>query len=247
MDSLRNHVICIWGLAVITVVVAIVGLFVVESPLTSRKIRSDEIRVKHSQDIINAISTFNTVNSKLPAKLSDLEETSSITDPDTQKGYSYRIIAPGLYELCMTFETEAGEISFDFDSPTDPFVIHKLGSVCANIPVESNQPVPMQDSQSQAEFLNLKADLHINYLGEKSAVFEFQQDNENAYYTVDVSTDPQFNENIYLEFARGSSLPLTTSTIDYYDFTCGTTLYWRVSSDQSVRSGIQESVVTCEN
>ncbi len=111
MDSLRNHVICIWGLAVITVVVAIVGLFVVESPLTSRKIRSDEIRVKHSQDIINAISTFNTVNSKLPAKLSELEETSSTTDPDTQKEYRYRIIAPGSYELCMTFETDAGENS----------------------------------------------------------------------------------------------------------------------------------------
>ncbi len=246
MNSLRNHVIFIWGLAVLTLVVTITGLIMVESPLISSGVRNDEFRVKHSQEIIKNIETYHTSNSALPKSLTNVEGVTYI-DPSTKKEYFYRVISPNTYELCMDFETEQGEVSFDFDGPSDPFAIHKQGRVCANVTVESDQNVSGKSSQYQSPFLNMKADMHINSLGEKTAIFDFQHDQENQYYTVDVSTDDFFQKNIYLRFAQGSSAPLTTSSIDYYDFTCGTTLYWRVTTDKQVQSEIYPAVVTCDN
>lgn len=245
MNSLRNHVLFIWALTAVTVIVVVTGLYQVKSPIISEKARSDDLRLKHSRDIIREIDLHYKTKSELPDRLSDVANMNNVIDPSSKIEYQYRIVTSDSYELCMDFETEKGDVSFDFDSPSDPFATHKKGTVCATIRVEQKDEVPTQETHTTPSFSDLKADMQIDVAGVRSATFEFQFNQQSEYYVVDVSTDPQFNSNIYLEFAKGSSIPLIATGTDYYDFTCGTTLYWRVTSNQSVRSDIQEALVKC--
>lgn len=105
-------------LIIIVVAAAIVsGFFIVGSPQKERLRQFDQQRVSNLQDIQNRLQNYWVSKSKLPERLSDLNDefTGSIIprDPQTGSDYEYVVKATLEFSLCTTFnlpntETTAG-------------------------------------------------------------------------------------------------------------------------------------------
>jgi hypothetical protein len=85
-------------------------------------------------------------------------------------------------------------------------------------------------------------------LTEESANFTFSYSGQSAMYMVDLSTQADMAWDVYLDFAKGSKVPITvTNPLSRWDkYQCGKTLYWRVyNADRSVVSPIQATTINC--
>lgn len=101
-----------WGTSVFILASIIVAFLAVGSPMTARQVRFDEQRVNNLQNIQWQIISYWQTKGKLPAALSDLEDSISgwkaPKDPDTKESY---IFSPSQtegtnFKLCATFATD---------------------------------------------------------------------------------------------------------------------------------------------
>lgn len=68
--------------------------------------------------------------------------------------------------------------------------------------------------------------------------------NMNSPFSIDLSTDPNMESDVYLSFAQGTEKSALQANAKQWDkFTCGKTLYWRVQSAEGLKSDIQKSTV----
>lgn len=81
---------------------------------------------------------------------------------------------------------------------------------------------------------------------QRYASFQFAYSGKSSWYRVHVSTTKDMSWDVYLSFAQGSTGFLEQFNPQAWDkYTCGKTLYWRVESDNGVKSPIQAAIVTC--
>lgn len=105
----------IWmGAAAIVIAATIIaGFFVIGSPQTQRKIKYDEQRVQHIQNIQSQIINYWQAKGIVPMALSDLEDSLSYAsipvDPETEVSYEYRKTGPIAFELCANFNLSSQE------------------------------------------------------------------------------------------------------------------------------------------
>jgi len=86
------------------------GLFVIGSPGDARRAKLDARRVSDLRAIATGIDAHWNRRDSLPADVAELKEILphgvSITDPETNKPYTYRVFDDGVYELCAVFEMD---------------------------------------------------------------------------------------------------------------------------------------------
>ena len=92
-------------------------------------------------------------------------------------------------------------------------------------------------------FSNTSASLKID-----SATFNFDYSLPSSY-KIDLSTTSDMSWDLYLDFATGSSSPVTVTNPTKWDkYKCGATLYWKVlTADRSISSNINTATVECES
>lgn len=82
----------------------------------------------------------------------------------------------------------------------------------------------------------------------EQATFVFTYSGTTNNYIVDLSTVANMSTDVYVTFGQGAFSPVavTSPQTKWDKYTCGRTLYWRVSTaDRSVMSPIQTAVVDC--
>lgn len=102
----------------------------------------------------------------------------------------------------------------------------------------ASTPTPVQSS-----FSNLSTNLTVS-----QAAFNFSYSGQADLYQVDVSTEADMSWDVYGNFASGAQSPVVnTDAAENWDkYSCGRTLYWRVSDqERTVVSPIQTMVVPC--
>ncbi|MES2006760.1 MAG: DUF5671 domain-containing protein [Patescibacteria group bacterium] len=96
------------GLLVILTIAA--GFFIVGTPGQARQYRLDEQRVSDLQNVQWQIVSYWQQKQKLPAQLSDLNDSISgwnmPIDPKTGAGYEYSVKGETSFELCATFASD---------------------------------------------------------------------------------------------------------------------------------------------
>ena len=101
--------------AAVLVVVATLGysIYLVGTPGQQREVRLDEQRVDDLRNISSNIDRYLELNEEMPASLQDMKEprfsVRSVTDPETDVPYDYRVIEGNSYELCAIFSTDSAE------------------------------------------------------------------------------------------------------------------------------------------
>jgi hypothetical protein len=97
-------------LSVLVVGAIVGGLFVIGSPGDARRAKLDARRVSDLRTIATGVDTYWNRRESLPADVAELKEILphgvTITDPETNQPYTYRVIDDRVYELCAVFETE---------------------------------------------------------------------------------------------------------------------------------------------
>jgi prepilin-type N-terminal cleavage/methylation domain-containing protein len=105
--------------------------------------------------------------------------------------------------------------------------------------VPTNTPTPIPTG-----FSNVSA-----ALGHDQAAFSFAYNGTPiSPYVIDISTLPNMASDVYLSFGSGYGSPVVTANpVTKWDkYSCGRTLYWRVTNNaRSINSPIQTSVITC--
>ena len=102
-------------IAAVLVVVATLGypIYLVGTPGDQRDVRLDEQRVDDLRNISSNIDRYLELNEEMPASLQDMKgprfSVRSVTDPETDVPYDYRVIEGNSYELCAIFSTDSAE------------------------------------------------------------------------------------------------------------------------------------------
>ena len=106
--------------------------------------------------------------------------------------------------------------------------------------IPTSPPTPSPSPTPAGTFSATSATLNLN-----QATFNFNFSGPNQNFKVDLSTQADMSWDVYLDFATGPASPVVISNPTKWDkFACGTTLYWKVSTDnRSVTSGINSAVV----
>ena len=99
------------GIAIVVVLAAIVGSFIViGSPTTARLTKFDERRVQDLQNIQSQVIYYWQQKASLPASLVALNDPllGNIvpTDPENMSSYEYKVLTDKSFELCATFALE---------------------------------------------------------------------------------------------------------------------------------------------
>jgi hypothetical protein len=91
--------------------------------------------------------------------------------------------------------------------------------------------------------------LSDKFLSAGPASFTFVHNGSASDYTIDVSTVADMSSDVYLNFARGSTIPLVVENpaARWDKYTCGRTLYWRITSNTGYHSQIRPTQVMCPN
>lgn len=90
----------------IVIAAIIYGFTQVGLPASQRDQKADQVRATNLTTLDSSVQSYYSSNKKLPAKLSDLSNTSSLNDPETGKMYEYKITGGTFYQLCATFKTD---------------------------------------------------------------------------------------------------------------------------------------------
>jgi hypothetical protein len=101
----------------------------------------------------------------------------------------------------------------------------------------TNTPIP------NGTFSNIGATF-----GASTATFSFAYSTTSPTYVVDVSTIATMTNDVYLSFVGGTASPLQVNNpqAKWDKYSCGRTLYWRVSNaNRSAQSPIQTTTVNC--
>ncbi len=116
------------------------GFFIVGTPWEARQYRIDEQRVSDLQNIQWQIVSYWQQKQKLPAKLTDLEDSISgwkvPTDPKSGSAYEYTAASSTSFSLCATFAMDSQAKSENATRPTYPSVSgnenwsHAAGRTC---------------------------------------------------------------------------------------------------------------------
>lgn len=125
-----------YGSLLLIVVSFFASLFVVESPMETRKRKMDERVVNVFSNLDSAVNRFFSEKQKLPESLDDLTKEYSylqerdLQDPIENKKIEYKIIGDDKYALCALFRTSNKD-----NENTDPFLykgiwIHDAGYQC---------------------------------------------------------------------------------------------------------------------
>ena len=101
------------GVSGATVAAAVViGLVSLGSPAQERERRVDDRRLADLHSITAAAELYRTRHGRLPASLDELAAEPGLRvntrDPTSSEMYEYRALDDGRYEVCATFETDAG-------------------------------------------------------------------------------------------------------------------------------------------
>ncbi len=254
MDSLRKHQIFLGILTFVCLLTIIGGFRIVGTPESNKESTFDERRIQNIDAIVSFVSNYYRAESKLPENLQVLDnkygsdQNHFISDPETDKLYEYTILGPLKYEICANFVTQSKKMYSDVYLEEDvraEFEAHTTGRNCGEFTVKDDNVIvnPTQNAAVQGTFSDLRASLSM-----EEARFSFSYSEDAEDFSIDVSTDPYFASNVFFDFARGKS-PIVTKTFTYYDYTCMTPLYWRVTaknSTQFVYSSTQLSTVSCK-
>ena len=119
----------------VTIVVTaavVAGILLLGSPDEERARRLDQRRVQDLSGIARALDLYWTHNnSNLPASLEvlrgDTGANISITDPETDASYGFRLLDGDRYELCAAFAGESADSGRGVD---EGFWSHRAGRQC---------------------------------------------------------------------------------------------------------------------
>lgn len=140
------------ALSILAILASIVWSFVViGSPATVRAYRFDEQRVSNLNDIQYQVINYWQQKRKLPASLTDLNDSISgyvvPTDPETKAAYDYRVLGVLKFELCANFtlasRTGNGSI------PKNPYMLegdnwqHSTGQYCFERTIDPERYPPV--------------------------------------------------------------------------------------------------------
>ncbi len=128
LDDLRNTLTdtrrTFWRIFATVLVVAslVLGFVVLGSPRTQRLMRYDEARITELQTIQHQIISYWQSKESLPEDLTALKDSlsfgPSIPFEDREGNpYTYRVIAPLVFELCATFNFDSDEKNFSLAYP----------------------------------------------------------------------------------------------------------------------------------
>jgi hypothetical protein len=129
-----------------------IGLSLVGSPISQKKIRLDEIRISDFSNLKYDVESYYRNNKILPLSLKDLNAYNNIIDPETQKEYEYKKTSDFTYEFCTVFSTDSEEVAKRqnkrnyYDSYSGTNQKHKEGYDCIiyQIPQYDRSPVNIQ-------------------------------------------------------------------------------------------------------
>lgn len=112
--------------AAVVLIAVVAGFFVVGSPAEQRAKRLDEDRVNDLSLIQSQVVSFWDARNRLPASLTELEETTGFipVDPQTEEAYEYNVLGGRTFELCALFQTENKQVNDrgSFREPRPSFV-----------------------------------------------------------------------------------------------------------------------------
>lgn len=150
----------IWSIIAIVTIVTIGGFLVVGSPQTERLRRFDDTRVSNLQFIQSELVNYWMNKSKLPAQLSDLQDSIRglylPKDPATNTDYEYQVTGPLSFTLCATFALPTTGNTTAKNAPAAPMPAglyydgidqnwqHAAGRVCFDRTIDKDfyKPVP---------------------------------------------------------------------------------------------------------
>jgi len=120
--------------AALALLAVVSGLLAIDPPWVARQLRLDDQRSNALNRIFYAVGQFYKVNDKLPASLSQLNESPSgldarsESDPVTTAPYHYEAGAGREFKLCATFSMPSKN-----SIPVVPFWRHEAGQQCFNV------------------------------------------------------------------------------------------------------------------
>ncbi len=243
---MRKYYIFIAILSVLFVLMIVGGIQLVGSPMKNRAKEADKKIVEQMTKLTQEIEIFYQSNKQLPASLNDIN-TNSIDDPTAKDKYAYKVISANKYEMCATFSTDnSADTSRDYwgkNTGQYQLYTHKKGENCITFTAPdlmTNIENPAVVVPEVGKFSSMSATLN-----EKDSQFNFEYSGKSSVFTVEMSTFPDFSENIYLTFASGSQSPLYAKkdVRNYSDYYCGSKIYWRIKADLGVTSEANEDVV----
>ncbi len=105
-----------------------------------------------------------------------------------------------------------------------------------------NETSPIQKNQVSCIFSNFSSSMQYP----RPASFFFDYNGLGKTFTVDVSSSPTFSTDVRTKVDVTTKSPaIWTGPDTWPSYTCGKTLYWKVSSDKGEISSIQSNTVVC--
>ena len=225
-------------LTVLVLLMIVGGVQLIGTPLENREKVADREKVDQVIALTQKIETYYQDNKKLPVSLDNIA---------VKESYKYKVVSATEYEMCVTFSTDNSKDSskgyLKENSGQRELYSHSAGENCIKFTLPEYlmsignrvvfEPIAGQFSSMSAT------------LNQADSQFNFEYSGKSSIYTVEMSTFPDFSENIYLTFATGLKSPLMAKkdVEDYADYYCGQTVFWRIKADLGVVSEVNESVV----
>jgi len=105
-----------WILSLVVVASIVSGFFIVGTPGDQRRMKFDEQRINHLQELQGQIINFWQQKGTLPENLDQLENSLSgfevRKDPKTEEPYGYSVKSEFVFELCANFETSTSDSKY---------------------------------------------------------------------------------------------------------------------------------------
>ena len=143
--SLTRAAPMLWGLVICAIVVVVVtvgySIYLVGTPGQQRDVRLDEQRVDDLRNISRNIDRYLELNEEMPASLQDMKgprfSVRSVTDPETDVAYDYRVTEGNSYELCAIFSTDSAERTDERRRFSETAWDHGAGRACFQLEARS--------------------------------------------------------------------------------------------------------------
>ncbi|MGH6864201.1 MAG: hypothetical protein ACRECN_08025 [Methylocella sp.] len=132
----RSSLLFLGGASALVGGAIIIGLSIVPAPREQRKMSLDETRVQDLVAMYSAITTYQSVNKRLPASPDALPRSPTLHLADPVTGASYEYIANSLrtYRLCAVFDTRSTGTKFSFPAEASNWK-HEMGHNCFSLSV----------------------------------------------------------------------------------------------------------------
>lgn len=140
---MRKYEIAIVLIGIIVVGTLAVGFRLIGSPVNQQAIRYDETRYNDFQQIKFRVESYYSTNSHLPASLEEVNYSGlTITDPETRKPYTLKLVDDTHYSLCTTFSTSAAEFKqYSSSNYYDAPITHTKGYSCVQYAIPQSMKV----------------------------------------------------------------------------------------------------------